>query len=667
MPSPRLSWKNLFGSDLFQKLLLAALVLFAFWDSLWGGAPRADQLIYLHKLSAYSGLWDIISNTLSLNRHPGAGDFMLYRPVLYLQLGIFYYFFDYDSFKWQLASILLHMLVVFGVHSVLRQVGNIKPRFAFLLAGLFGCNYIGAELVLWNHISGYITFCALAVYAVFYFVKFLQYKKKSHAYLSLALVTLASFTYELGPILNTVFVVVLIYVKLVSDREMKLKFVVLFVCSTLSYLIINLTNAVYQMWFELSARAISDKYGYIEPISLQALEYMVAQLQFWLSGWVLPYAYEILAQDRATFVGYTLADYGFFVNLSAAAVLFSQILSRVDWRNVRKFDEHKRYWLSSVVVVGILCAYSYMIAFGRSMPRGLELVLHFNVYYAYVACFIVITGYAVVRGQSRILSVSESELASAHYLKQNSNLLIFSALSILLTLNLFSTRELAAGYRYQYSPNKLEVVQEIDNWVEKTNPESLRYFAVHDSCVGDGKIPWFDGQYIRKDINWWEPLFLTDILFPDHSGRLHPQQVGARVDTIYCLDNTVQASSVHENLGPEGLLSAGNPGWHAAVPVQFPQQLGVEFKSARLIRNISMLSQTGEPSRAPKKLTIEFKQDNSTWKEAFNGELDCGAYRDETWQKLERFDEFEAKHLRITMHSNCGHPQLLTLKGLSFD
>src|ERR1700739_150425 len=69
-----------------QRAMLVGATGFVFWDVTWGGVARNDHVLYLHHISQYDTLWDILSHSPSWNRDlPYTGsDAILYRPVLYL-------------------------------------------------------------------------------------------------------------------------------------------------------------------------------------------------------------------------------------------------------------------------------------------------------------------------------------------------------------------------------------------------------------------------------------------------------------------------------------------------------------------------------------------------------------------------------------------------------
>lgn len=134
----------------WQLALLIILIIATYWDGIWAGAPRSDQTSYLHQLGRYKGLWDILSSAPSFNRTESAGDYLLYRPILYLQLGLSYFFFGYDFVRWQLLSLALHVWLVARLFLLFPQQLRRNSALPFLLCLVFATSAIASEQVLWK-------------------------------------------------------------------------------------------------------------------------------------------------------------------------------------------------------------------------------------------------------------------------------------------------------------------------------------------------------------------------------------------------------------------------------------------------------------------------------------------------------------------------------------
>jgi hypothetical protein len=114
-----------------ERILLTAAIVFVYWNGLFAGVARADQVAYLHQVTQYDSLRDILVTAPSWNRTHSPGDYVLFRPVLYWILGIEYYVFGYRAFFWQLLGLAAHTAVAQLLLSVLRRtvIGNtVLPR-----------------------------------------------------------------------------------------------------------------------------------------------------------------------------------------------------------------------------------------------------------------------------------------------------------------------------------------------------------------------------------------------------------------------------------------------------------------------------------------------------------------------------------------------------------
>jgi len=61
---------------------------------------------------------------------------------------------------------------------------------------------MASDLAFWSHISGYLTFSALAVFSVLFIVRFLSTGNAFSGWAALTLGILSEFAYELGVLLN---------------------------------------------------------------------------------------------------------------------------------------------------------------------------------------------------------------------------------------------------------------------------------------------------------------------------------------------------------------------------------------------------------------------------------------------------------------------------------
>ena len=658
--------RAIFDNSLFQILLLSIFTIGIFWNGLWGGAPRADQLPYLHQISQFQNLWDVLKNSPAFHRTQSVGDYILYRPVLFLQLGLFYHFFKYDFFYWQLASLILHIMVVIGVYILFRQ-GRLKNTFFPLaLSAFFGASFLSSELVLWNHISGYITFALFSVFGILFIVKFLKSNKMFFGICALILGILAEFTYELGTILNGIIALVLIYNHLYSthlnsdySRNNSLILAITFVFAVVLYPLVSMTD-VFIRGVHVAPAGIN--LPLLSDVFL-ASWYALKQIGFWIGGWFFPAAYVVTAGGRAYFSGFDTSGTLFLMNFSIVICIIFLAITLIKKESIRRINISKERVFIVLCVFIFLFTYSFVIAYGRSLQRGLDYVIQLNIYYAYIACLSVAIGVALY---TCVGSLSNTTSNDTHRLI-NSNVLGLILLSSLTVFCADSTYKLASAYRYSYSPPILDLLKSVEHF-NKTRNSIKEYFVVDKSCTGNHELTWFkEVGYYRKNSGFSGDATIADVLYPEISWELNKTQLSdqnVNLSTINC--TKVQTSSTLENYGPSGLTFAANPGWHAQTPVTFPQILNVDFGYTRKVKDINFLPQQGLSIRAPKHIEIEVSDNSRIWKSIYKGELNCED-NSEDWRSVALDKSVSARYMKVNVLSNCGDTNLLTLRGLRFE
>jgi hypothetical protein len=505
--------------------------MLVFWNGLWSGVPRADHIAYLHQISQFSDLWDIILNAPSWNRtQSSAGDFILFRPLLYLQLGSFYYAFEYKFEQWQIASLTMHVIVVLGVHSIL-SLGHLRlTPYPLLLALFFGVSLLGAELVLWSHVAGYILFSAFFIYSVYFLIVFFEKKNERYAWASMFLGFLSQFTYEFGVILNIFIVVILFYkhyfcntCKSNSSKKNinNIKWAVIFLLGLSLYPVLSIMS----LWVNGYDTIPTDGHVYSIQSLFFASYYAFKQIIFWLGCWVLPAAYDVHTGGKTVFWGLNLKSTSFIINLMVTLLISFIFFS---FYGIKKtIIKIKKFNLTSVIVVSFLFlfSYSFMIAYGRTLQRGLYIVLENNIYYSYIAYLISIMAVALVSIKYNKEVRSKGEVVSETFNFTSRNIFISLGISILIGINAYGVFEVSKIYRNNYSPNKLELISAVSDWLANTDQESSVYFFINSRCESNELLPWFDENHLRKNMGWKPPVTLIDALFPEKSLILNKQKL----------------------------------------------------------------------------------------------------------------------------------------------
>ncbi len=128
----------------------------------------------------------------------------------------------------------------------------------------------------------------------------------------------------------------------------------------------------------------------------------------------------------------------------------------------------------------------------------------------------------------------------------------------------------------------------------------------------------------------------------------------------------ISASSTLEKFDPSGLLRAAEPGWHAEKSPSYPQWLQVDFGDARTISRISLLPQDTLAARAPKQMEIQASMGDGKWTPVTSIADACSGGENH-WRVFQLDKPVAARQLKLVIHSNCGDPSLLTLRGLKVE
>ena len=156
-------------------------------------------------------LSDILTSAPSFNRTESAGDFVLYRPLLYIQLGLTYFFFGFDFTKWQVLSLALHAWLVARLFLLFPLKIRQHSPIPFLICIGFATSAIASEQVLWNHITGYLVYLHLTLGSLTRLQSYLSRNDTPSLILSLLFALMAQFTYELGVLYSGLIAVFLLW------------------------------------------------------------------------------------------------------------------------------------------------------------------------------------------------------------------------------------------------------------------------------------------------------------------------------------------------------------------------------------------------------------------------------------------------------------------------
>lgn len=150
-------WARWDASAMWTGLFLAALVLvtvFLYRPAL-NRVFAGDQLCYLAELNGSQSLWDGLRHyDYGVTRHYDKGDESLYRPLLFVWLALNHWLFGNHYFCWNVVNLGLHLVVVMLLFALLRTIQPSPMAGAF--AALFAVMPSQVDLVVWNHLGGYL-------------------------------------------------------------------------------------------------------------------------------------------------------------------------------------------------------------------------------------------------------------------------------------------------------------------------------------------------------------------------------------------------------------------------------------------------------------------------------------------------------------------------------
>jgi hypothetical protein len=129
-----------------------------------------DQIWYFAELDGSYSLADGLRHyDYAASRRYWKGDDALFRPLLFAWLAAGSALFSYHHVWWNLANLGLHALVAIQLHRLLVAIH--PSAFALLAALLFVVLEPQVELVVWNHLGGYLLACVFFLIGLRRFVR----------------------------------------------------------------------------------------------------------------------------------------------------------------------------------------------------------------------------------------------------------------------------------------------------------------------------------------------------------------------------------------------------------------------------------------------------------------------------------------------------------------
>jgi hypothetical protein len=420
-----------------------------------------------------------------------------------------------------------------------------------LLSLFFAGSYFGAELVLWQHIIGYVLFAALRIAALICLIWYIDRPRTKFIALSVALAFASNLTYEPGALADLL-IAGLFLLRLCKEMAQQhgphpkrlLRSTNLWIA--LSFLLIAaLPSAIGFVDLRLRGLDVPQSVYFKSWWDVMAGVYFaLQQVLFWFGSWILPTVFEVDAGSRATFTRY---DFGVsmshLINYLAAALAVSGGLA-FSYRLARRRD--RTTWALLAATLGFLSGYSLIIAAGRTLPVGDMLVaLRANIYYAYLPFLTAVVGVALLSIRFQHTGIEE-RIGSALRQRPPWHRLFGTGLAancaaagvvILTVLNAGEVMALAHSYRREFTEPRRDLFAALAQWHARFQDRDDAYFVVPDRCPGNDRLPWFKEHYRRKS-GWTAVPTLADALYPDKSYNLNKAKLsgrGVNVSPIACI------------------------------------------------------------------------------------------------------------------------------------
>ena len=373
-------------------LVLALATIGAYYYAFFDVA-RADQLMYLYRTAGLD-FRALTVGSYDFNR--SIGDFLLFRPVLYLLLGVERWAWGYDFVAWQATSIGLHVAIVLSLFAYCRQrLKQLPPQRAsatpFVLALFFALSFAGTEMVAWQHVAGYLLFCLLAVQAALAYQRLVTEPAPRHGAALVACAGIACFTYELGNVLALAYTAMLLYLQgrhLPGEgngrRGVLLATGLLLIAAPCGYVLWS--------WLDYPGAATAAGGGLptldIARLAARFVGAMAVSAGYWFCASLWPAALHLVPGARIQGARpFPLLSVLSAVNLLLILAMAGAAIPFAFHRRVRQLATD---WLPAGAFVVLGASYTAIIVLGRSLERGIIETLSVNSYYAYIFALLLV-------------------------------------------------------------------------------------------------------------------------------------------------------------------------------------------------------------------------------------------------------------------------------------
>jgi hypothetical protein len=350
-------------------VVLSVLAAAVYWPAM-NRVFVADQLWYFAEVGAHDSLALGIRHVdYAISRQYWKGDDLLFRPILFTWLAVANRLFSYHHVWWNVANLAIHVGVAVAM---LRLLLAIQPSLVALpAAALFLVLEPPMELVLWNHLGGYLLACLFLAAGLRSFLRGMDGSGASYAGYAVAF-TLAALSYEAMVPIAAAGALLLIVLRRGSSKP---------ACPALLLLPVVVFSVLY-VFHVLHAERLwyVDRADGRAPFDIANVGTMIGGIWRMLETWIrelsMPSALRLWSAPFERFGKAYDDSWTDPLQLANTAVVAAGLV--LLWRSVSRARLSQVAPIVMLLVTGTL-AYTFIIAFGRSAEEVAAIT-----YYSYV-------------------------------------------------------------------------------------------------------------------------------------------------------------------------------------------------------------------------------------------------------------------------------------------
>ena len=181
-----------------------AITVICYYPS-FGHLLRGETYTYLLDTKGVNSAYELVTKYSFYEkvRIYDPGDRWLFKPLLFVIVGIEKSLFGVNAIYWRIASFAMHLFATFALY---RLLWRLKPGvLAVSVTLFFSIMYITVNTVLYEQIASYMLFVGLTLTAIYCLAD------KKRLWLAVTSIAISAFIYEIGIVLAVVFILHILY------------------------------------------------------------------------------------------------------------------------------------------------------------------------------------------------------------------------------------------------------------------------------------------------------------------------------------------------------------------------------------------------------------------------------------------------------------------------